>query len=102
VYKSQDISGDNIILGDIDIDGNGTIEALVNPDNFAGTYGNTIASKGISGGFSTYADLGLFLTQTTGYVYIQIGDTATLPSIRFNFSCINRNMAIYSWKSRWF
>ena len=80
VYKAQDISSDNVNLGDIDIDGNGTIEALVNPDNFVGTFGNTIASKGNAGGASAYADLGLFLSQTNGFVYIQTGDTSSFQA----------------------
>lgn len=80
VYKAQDISSDYVVLGDIDIDGNGTIEALVNPDNFAGNFGNTITSKGNSAGASAYADLGLFLSQTNGYVYIQVGDTSSFQA----------------------
>jgi len=76
IYKAQDFSSDHIILGDIDIDGNGTIEALVNPSSFGSTYGNSICSKG-TGLNSGYADLGLFLSETNGYVYIQSGDIST-------------------------
>ena len=79
-YKSQDFSTDSINLGDIDIDGDGTVEAIINPDSFPSTYGNTIVSKGDGGGSSSYSDLGLILTQTNGYINIQTGDTSTYQS----------------------
>ena len=76
IYKAQDFSSDYINLGDIDLDGNCTIEALINPDSFGSTYGNTIVGCSDSSGLSSKADFSLMLSQTDGEVYIQVGDNS--------------------------
>lgn len=74
VYKAQDFSGDHINIGDIDIDGNGTIESLVNPTNFSSSFGNAILFRTNSAGNGYASDLSLALDNTSGAVEITIGN----------------------------
>lgn len=79
IYKGQDFdSGEYIDLNaDFNINGNGSIEAIVNPDSLTGLFGNTIVGRADNTGLSKYADISLYLSNTNGYVSIQIGDTST-------------------------
>ncbi|MGD2071901.1 MAG: DUF2341 domain-containing protein [Candidatus Thorarchaeota archaeon] len=79
-YKAQDFSADYIDLNDIDINGNGTIEALVNPDSFGGSFPNHVVSKGAVGGAGATKDISLQIENATGKLRLQVGDTSSVQT----------------------
>jgi len=94
IYKSQDFSSDEINLGDIDIDGNGTLEAIVKPASYTGTFINTVVGRAPVGGGNPQQDMSMTLKASSGEVQMVVGDNANyqyfastmvIPTISWNY-----------------
>ena len=87
-----DATSEQISVGDIDIDGPGTVEAIVNPDTLSAVM--SILSKINSGGANSYFDFSLRVN-ASGQVQIETGDTSSQQT--FNATTLTLSTATWQY-----